>query len=433
MSDVIERLRYFDGEYLRSFDFKSEQDYHREMRYRLNRQLHLTGIAGGLFLEQDQDSVPGYELFHITPGMAIDGNGREIILSQPFSLSPDTVLNKKGIKTGSNNVWLLYRETSTTPPSISYAACNQQSQNTRWLESFTVDFTPDIPGQTPTHSDGAVLLGLAQIDPGVTGLKISSVKNLRRSYVGVDAQRAVHPIFADPSLDPTNLNGTGASLIIPKLSPPDQILKDVAVDTPGPEGWFDIQAGIFGRSDLYAAGNTVLGEDFDPGINKPALTGTRGNVKISGDLMLKGKIWSAEGNQWKNLDDLIADKVTGLVPDIKIDFQDIPPDQLPGPLYQSQGTAKFQVTSGLNKSSKALILPSITRVQFAAKADLSTWFGALGGKLDVSVTGSATPSAGSQNQFDVTLTWIVNPLEAANATMRPVESVRISYVIVSFQ
>jgi hypothetical protein len=91
------------------------------------------------------------------------------------------------------------------------------------------------------------------------------------------------------------------------------------------------------------------------------------------------------------------------------------------------------VTSGLNKSSKALILPSITRVQFAAKADLSTWFGALGGKLDVSVTGSATPSAGSQNQFDVTLTWIVNPLEAANATMRPVESVRISYVIVSFQ
>src|SRR6185312_10887702 len=206
MSDVIERLRYFDGEYLRSFDFKSEQDYHREMRYRLNRQLHLTGIAGGLFLEQDQDSVPGYELFHITPGMAIDGNGREIMLSQPFSLSPDTVLNKKGIKTGSNNVWLVYQETSTTPPSIGYAARNQQGQNTRWLESFTVDFTPDTPGQTPAHSDGAVLLGLAQIDPGVTGLKISSVKNLRRTYVGVDAQRAVHPIYADPSLDPTNLN-----------------------------------------------------------------------------------------------------------------------------------------------------------------------------------------------------------------------------------
>ena len=36
MSNQIERLRYYDGEYLRSYDFTDEQAYHIEMRRRLN-------------------------------------------------------------------------------------------------------------------------------------------------------------------------------------------------------------------------------------------------------------------------------------------------------------------------------------------------------------------------------------------------------------
>jgi hypothetical protein len=296
-----------------------------------------------------------------------------------------------------------------------------------------VDFTLDTPGIPPTHPDGAVLIGLAQIDPGTSGLKITSVQNLRRSYVGIDAQRVIHPILADPNFDPTALLGTGASLLVPRLSPPDQVIADIPDSDPGPEGWLDVQAGIFGRKDLYAAGNTVLGQDFDPGAKRPTLSGTRGNVKISGDLMLRGQLYFAQGTDWKKMEDLIAAKVADSVPDIQMDFKAIPPDTLPGPKFQAHGTSAFQVTSNLAVSSRAIVLPSITRVQFATNANVSSWYAALGGKLDMSVKGTATPAAGSQNQFDVTLTWNLAPLEPASATQMPVESIEVSYLLVSFK
>jgi hypothetical protein len=434
MSDSVQRVRYFDGEYLRSFDLQAEQEYHRAMRYRLSEMLHLTGIVSGLFLEEDQDSVVGCELFHITPGMAVDGNGKEIMLFQPLPLTSDLITKKKGLKSGPNNVWLIYGEQAITPPSIGYAACNQQNQNTRWQETYSIDFTPSIVGTVPTHPDGAILLGLAQIDSGATGLKISSVKNLGRTYVGINAQRAIHPVFADPAIDPTALNGTDAAVNVQRLALPGSVLPDIAgVPPQAPDGWFDIQAGIFGRQDLYVTGNTVLGEDFDPGTNKPTISGTRGNVKISGDLMLRGKLFSANGIQWNSLDDLIAATVAQVVPDIQIDFKDIPPTATAPNVFQAQGSTSFTVTSKLTVAGRAIILPSITRVQFAPGTELSNWYTALGSKLDISVKATATPSAGSQNQFDVTLSWIMNPLITANATMRPVESVQLTYLLVSFK
>ena len=45
MSSPIERVRYYEGEYLRSADFDAEQSYHIEMRRRMNHALHLHGIV----------------------------------------------------------------------------------------------------------------------------------------------------------------------------------------------------------------------------------------------------------------------------------------------------------------------------------------------------------------------------------------------------
>ena len=75
----VQRLRYFDGEYLRSYDFTDEQTYHIEMRRLMNRKLHLYGIIYGLEIVQDDDSVPSTNsyFFSIAPGMAIDKSGRE--------------------------------------------------------------------------------------------------------------------------------------------------------------------------------------------------------------------------------------------------------------------------------------------------------------------------------------------------------------------
>ena len=71
----IERLKYYDHQFLREREFELEQRYHIDMRRRLNRSLHGWGIAEGLRVEQ-----AGNGGITIDPGVAIDVEGREIIL-----------------------------------------------------------------------------------------------------------------------------------------------------------------------------------------------------------------------------------------------------------------------------------------------------------------------------------------------------------------
>jgi hypothetical protein len=72
MGTEIERLLFYDRQYLQSFDFTAEQAYHLEMRRRLNLALHLWGIAYGLELRRGE-IVPGApEQYYISEGMAID-------------------------------------------------------------------------------------------------------------------------------------------------------------------------------------------------------------------------------------------------------------------------------------------------------------------------------------------------------------------------
>jgi hypothetical protein len=72
----IKRPNYFTYQFLVEKDFQDEQAYHRDMRYRHNRELHSWGVIGsGLNVEQN-----GNTSVKVTPGMAIDKDGREIIL-----------------------------------------------------------------------------------------------------------------------------------------------------------------------------------------------------------------------------------------------------------------------------------------------------------------------------------------------------------------
>lgn len=76
MTDSIKRLNYFDGQFLRAPDFTEEQTYHLEMGRRHNQKLHTWGIADGLELRY----TTGSSQIEIAEGMAIDSEGREIVL-----------------------------------------------------------------------------------------------------------------------------------------------------------------------------------------------------------------------------------------------------------------------------------------------------------------------------------------------------------------
>ncbi|OLT61273.1 hypothetical protein [Moorena bouillonii] len=81
---IDKRVRYFDGEFLKDQDFIDEQKYHIDRQRRLDQFLRVSGICDGLTLKTDTNQVI------VTPGTALDSEGRQIILStdsSPINLS----------------------------------------------------------------------------------------------------------------------------------------------------------------------------------------------------------------------------------------------------------------------------------------------------------------------------------------------------------
>lgn len=118
MSDTsLTRVHYFDRQFLGAQDFEAEQQYHLAMRRRHNIALHTWGIVAGLELTRDE-SVEG--TFSVSPGMAIDGYGRELILQARFDL--DTrAFDEKGSDT--LDVQIEYQFQASDPRSQRFRGC----------------------------------------------------------------------------------------------------------------------------------------------------------------------------------------------------------------------------------------------------------------------------------------------------------------------
>lgn len=141
MADV-KRLNYYNHQLLIDKDFRDEQEYHIEMRRRHNRFMHGWGIADGLFVDRrgDREIV-------VMPGMAIDANGREMILLEEKTL-PVPPLERAGHVYAVVN----YREEGTN-----HHTSTGVSGFTRTVENPLLSFVPHRP-----PSDGTVI-ALARI------------------------------------------------------------------------------------------------------------------------------------------------------------------------------------------------------------------------------------------------------------------------------
>jgi hypothetical protein len=95
----MQRPRFQDGRLLRTSDFVDEQDYHVSGHRRHNISGHVWGIANGL----DVVLLEGQPV--VTPGVGIDGYGRDVVLSdvRPLDLRSYRV---RGIE--SVDVWIAY-------------------------------------------------------------------------------------------------------------------------------------------------------------------------------------------------------------------------------------------------------------------------------------------------------------------------------------
>ncbi len=146
MAEEIERVHYYQNEYLGAEDFRAEQAYHRDMRRRHNVGHHRWGIVTGLELVQIAKPNGGgaYDVY-IYPGFAIDGFGREIVITAPHKL--DAALFRSFTGTNVYSVWIAYRELTDTPPANGYELCDNGDQNKRVHE----EFVPVIQPPSPTH------------------------------------------------------------------------------------------------------------------------------------------------------------------------------------------------------------------------------------------------------------------------------------------
>jgi hypothetical protein len=154
----IKRLNYFNGQFLKQEDFNDEQGYHIDMRRRLNRSLHTWGVADtGLQVS----SVSGTtNQISIGAGMAIDNQGREIVL-----LTPQTKSLAGEPANSDVYVTVQYQETKTDPPTNS----TDPTLFTRWTEQPKVEIV-----RTPPAADGAVVT-LAKIRLDGTGNVVSPI------------------------------------------------------------------------------------------------------------------------------------------------------------------------------------------------------------------------------------------------------------------
>lgn len=130
----LKRVHYFQGQLLRVDDLQAEQEYLQERLRRHNRCFHGWGVVCGLEL-----SVTGSRVV-ITPGLALDCMGNEVVLSELLSLDLPTSASA-GV---AQYVVLSYSEDFADP-----APGDQESEGglscSRILESYRHALLPEDP------------------------------------------------------------------------------------------------------------------------------------------------------------------------------------------------------------------------------------------------------------------------------------------------
>jgi hypothetical protein len=183
MADPIKRLNYFKHQFLRASDFIDEQKYHLQMRRQHNRSLHTWGIAGvGLKVS----FVQGATAVKVAEGMAVDSQGREVILVD------EKTIELAGFTPGAAVfIVISYAERKTDASSETGA-----EGDTRWTEEPQLRAVQAKPSDVGTdiilarvNRTGTTVTGVDETDRRTAGVETGelSVRTLRLSRPDVDA------------------------------------------------------------------------------------------------------------------------------------------------------------------------------------------------------------------------------------------------------
>jgi len=149
VTELEDRPRFYEGQYLAAADLTAAVDYTRTQRARLLLGGHRWGIALGLDLME----VPGPNAsldVVIQPGYAWDGFGRPIVVAEPAKLSTALFSSFDAMFVPGNppppavpvEVWIRYDEALGSGPRPGFETCDATSAYSRVTERFTVEVGP---------------------------------------------------------------------------------------------------------------------------------------------------------------------------------------------------------------------------------------------------------------------------------------------------
>ncbi|APX11974.1 hypothetical protein BWR18_10020 [Tateyamaria omphalii] len=135
---------FFEGQYLGAADLGAIVDYFRTAEARHALSSHSWGVAAGLQLVASEIG-PGEFQVSVTPGVAIDGYGRLIVVTTPTEVPTDKL---QGINTGPVQVWIRYDQTPIRGARPGFNTCDAEDAFERIEESFAIEV-----GQRPNVVD----------------------------------------------------------------------------------------------------------------------------------------------------------------------------------------------------------------------------------------------------------------------------------------
>lgn len=169
----IKRLNYYNSQFLVEKDFNDEQLYHKEMRRLHNRALHTWGVVNGLQVER----VPNECKVSVTPGIAIDRLGQEIVLAErPATLNLDEFGTDAPVY-----VTIKYRDVTDQADKDRSDTQTEGERYNRWTER------PEVKASAaePAADAPEVLLAVVRLDGKLDGKKaVADVSPSRRRYAG---------------------------------------------------------------------------------------------------------------------------------------------------------------------------------------------------------------------------------------------------------
>lgn len=188
MTELEERPRFYEGQYLQAADLMATVDYDRSQRARMLVGAHRWGIALGLDLMEVPAPNSTLDVV-IQPGYAWDGFGRPVVVPEPTKLSPALFASFDALFVPGNpppppfpvEVWIRYDESLGQGPRPGFETCDPGLAFSRVRERFAVEVGPrtEVSSRRDPVEIAGRMMDAAQalrgFDPGAAELADASV------------------------------------------------------------------------------------------------------------------------------------------------------------------------------------------------------------------------------------------------------------------